>query len=172
MREDDDSLLNKDQPMTEHTAKIMWQRGEQNFLDNRYSRKHSIQFDGGLEIPASSSPDVVPLPYSDETAADPEELFIASLSNCHMLWFLSIAAKRGFRVDSYEDKATGVMAKNALGKLFLAQVTLNPITVFSDEKLPTQEELEQLHHKAHEECFIANSVLTEVICKPILATGY
>ncbi|GGY65149.1 peroxiredoxin [Cellvibrio zantedeschiae] len=154
--------------MTEHTAKIIWERGDQNFLDNRYSRKHKIQFDGGLEIPASSAPSNVPVPLSDESAADPEELLIAALSNCHMLWFLAIAAKRGFRVDSYEDDAKGHMAKNEHGKLFLAQVTLNPVTAFSGEKIPTQEELEQLHHKAHEECFIANSVLTEIICKPVL----
>lgn len=154
--------------MTEHTVKIIWERGDQNFLDNHYSRKHTIQFDGGLEIPASSSPSNVPVPYSDESAADPEELLIAALSNCHMLWFLAIAAKRRFRVDSYVDNVMGTMAKNANGKLFLAQVTLNPATVFSGEKIPTQEELEQLHHKAHEECFIGNSVLTEVICKPVL----
>lgn len=154
--------------MAEHTAKILWLRGDQKFLDNHYSRKHVIQLDGGLEIPASSSPHNVPVPYSDESAADPEELLIAALSNCHMLWFLAIAAKRGFRVDSYEDNVVGTMAKNEHGKLFLAQVTLNPITTFSGENIPTQEELESLHHKAHEECFIANSVLTEIICKPIL----
>lgn len=154
--------------MSEHTAKILWLRGDQNFLDNRYSRKHVIQLDGGLEIPASSSPHNVPLPYSDESAADPEELLVAALSNCHMLWFLAIAAKRGFCVDSYEDNVVGTMAKNAKGKLFLAQVTLNPAVKFSGEKIPTAEEHEQLHHKAHEECFIANSVLTEIICKPVL----
>lgn len=154
--------------MAEHTAKILWERGDQNFVDNRYSRKHIIQFDGGLEIPASSSPHNVPLPYSDESAADPEELLVASLSNCHMLWFLSLAAKQGFRVDVYEDNVTGTMAKNKNGKLFLAQVILNPVTRFSGEKIPTEEELKNLHHKAHEECFIANSVLAEIICKPIL----
>lgn len=154
--------------MAEHTAKILWLRGDQNFLDNRYSRKHVIQLDGGLEIPASSSPHNVPLPYSDESAADPEELLVAALSNCHMLWFLSIAAKRRFCVDFYEDNAVGTMAKNEHGKLFLAQTRLNPITKFSGEKIPTEEELESLHHQAHEECFIANSVLTEIICKPVL----
>jgi len=154
--------------MAEHIATILWERGDQHFLDNRYSRKHTIRFDGGLEIPASSAPSNVPLPYSDESAADPEELLVAALSNCHMLWFLSIAAKRGFCVDSYTDNAVGTMAKNEHGKLFLAQVTLNPVTTFSGEKIPTMEELEQLHHKAHEECFIANSVLTEIICKPVL----
>jgi len=154
--------------MSEHTAKIIWSRGDQHFLDNHYSRKHAIQLDGGLEIPASSSPHNVPLPYSDESAADPEELLVAALSNCHMLWFLAIAAKRGFRVDSYEDKAAGTMAKNTNGKLFLAQVILTPITTFSGDRIPTYEELKTLHNKAHEECFIANSVLTEIIIKPVL----
>src|SRR6188508_3268888 len=110
--------------MAEHTAKILWLRGDQNFLDNRYSRKHVIQFDGGLEIPASSSPHNVPFPYSDESAADPEELLVAALSNCHMLWFLALAAKQGFCVDSYEDNVVGKMAKNANNKLFLAEVSL------------------------------------------------
>lgn len=154
--------------MATHAAKILWFRGEQNFLDNRYSRKHVIQLDGGLEIPASSSPHNVPLPYSDESAADPEELLVAALSNCHMLWFLAIAAKQNYLVDSYEDNALGKMAKNANNKLFLAEVTLNPEVKFSGEKIPTIEELELLHHKAHEECFIANSVLTEIIIKPVL----
>jgi organic hydroperoxide reductase OsmC/OhrA len=154
--------------LTEHTAKIIWERGDQNFLDNRYSRKHKILLDGGLEIPASSAPSSVPLPYSDESAADPEELLVAALSNCHMLWFLSIAAKQGYRVDFYEDNAVGTMAKNTNGKLFLAQVLLQPAIRLSGEKTPTQEELTHLHHKAHEECFIANSVLAEIICKPVL----
>ncbi len=153
--------------MAEHTATILWLRGEQKFLDNRYSRKHVIKLDGGLEVPASSSPQNVPLPYSDESAADPEELLVAALSNCHMLWFLSIAAKQGFCVDSYEDKAVGNMAKNANNKLFLAEVTLNPHVIFSGDKTPSAQELELLHHKAHEECFIANSVLTKVIIKPV-----
>lgn len=154
--------------MNQHSVEIIWERGEQDFLDNRYSRKHIIRFDGGLEIPASSSPNTVPLPYSDASAADPEELLIAALSNCHMLWFLNIAAKRGFRVDSYVDSVTGVMTPNAHKKLFLSHVTLNPATKFSGDKIPSFEELEHLHHLAHVECFIANSVLTEIVCKPIL----
>lgn len=155
--------------MNENIVEVIWERGEQNFLDNRYSRKHSIRFDGGLEIPASSSPHVVPVPYSDASAADPEEMLVAALTNCHMLWFLSLSAKRGFRVDTYVDKAVGVMGKNAKGKLFLAQATLNPAVKFSGSKIPSMEEFEELHHKAHEECFIANSVLTEVNIKPVLS---
>ena len=95
--------------MSKSTAKIIWQRGDQKFVDNRYSRKHLIRFDGGLEIPASSSPDVVPIPYSDPAAVDPEEMLIAALANCHMLWFLSLAAKKGFCVDTYVDEASGII---------------------------------------------------------------
>ncbi|RYG15492.1 MAG: OsmC family peroxiredoxin [Chitinophagaceae bacterium] len=154
--------------MTENTAEIIWERGGQNFLDNRYSRKHIIRFDGGLEIPASSSPHIVPLPYSDANAVDPEEMMVAALANCHMLWFLSLAVKEGFRVDSYTDKAVGIMDKNTNGKLFLAQTTLSPHVTFSGEKIPCAGEFAKLHHTAHEECFIANSVLTQIICKPVL----
>ncbi|MET0357218.1 MAG: OsmC family protein [Cellvibrio sp.] len=154
--------------MSESTAEIFWERANQNFLDNRYSRKHLIRFDGGFELPASSSPDVVPLPYSDASAVDPEEMLVASLANCHMLWFLSLAAKKGFCVDNYSDRAVGVMSKNKNGKLFMSQVKLNPIVKFSGNKIPTNEQFGQLHHQAHEECFIANSVLTEILCEPIL----
>lgn len=98
--------------MAQHSATITWLRGEQPFLDNRYSRAHRWQFDGGLEVPASSSPDVVPQPMSDASAVDPEEAFVASLSSCHMLWFLSLAAKQGFQVDSYKDEAQGTLARN------------------------------------------------------------
>ena len=114
-----------------------------------------------------SSPHVVPLPYSDASAVDPEEAFVASLSSCHMLWFLSIAAKRKFCVDAYTDNAKGVMDKNADGKMAMTIVTLRPKVTFSGEKLPTQAQVEELHHQAHEECFIANSVKTEVRCEPV-----
>lgn len=155
--------------MAEHTAEIRWERGEQSFLDNRYSRAHRWVFDGGLEVPASSSPHVVPLPWSDASAVDPEEAFVASLSSCHMLWFLSLAAKRGFQVDRYVDQAVGVMAKNAEGRLAVTRVTLRPEAVFSGDRIPTEDELHTLHHAAHDACFIANSVKTEVLCEPRLA---
>ncbi|WP_200929686.1 OsmC family protein [Pseudomonas taeanensis] len=103
--------------MAQYNAEILWQRGDQNFLDNRYSRGHRWSFDGGVTVPASSSPQVVPLPWSDEQAVDPEEAFVASLSSCHMLWFLSVAAKHGFQVDRYQDQAQGVMGKNAEGRV-------------------------------------------------------
>lgn len=154
--------------MSEYTATIEWQRGEQDFSGNRYSRRHSLRFDGGAELAGSSSPSVVPLPMSDASAVDPEELFVASLSSCHMLWFLSIAAARKFCVDSYIDDASGIMAKNAEGKTVMTAVTLRPRVVFSGNPLPTVEQIHALHHKAHAECFIANSVKTDVRCEPVL----
>ena len=155
--------------MSEYTAKIEWQRGAQDFLGNRYSRKHMLRFDGGAELPGSSSPSVVPLPMSDASAVDPEEMFVASLSSCHMLWFLSIAAARKFCVDSYIDNASGIMARNADGKLAMTVVTLKPHVVFSGVPQPTVDQIHAVHHKAHAECFIANSVKTEVRCEPVLA---
>ncbi|MBX9753872.1 MAG: OsmC family protein [Pseudomonadaceae bacterium] len=153
--------------MAEYCAEIEWLRGEQDFLGNSYSRRHLLRFDGGLEIPASSSPQVVPLPMSDAAAVDPEEAFVASLSSCHMLWFLSIAAKQRFCVDRYFDAATGVMTKNAEGKLFMSLVTLRPKIEFSGTRRPSREQITQMHHLAHEECFIANSVKSEVRCEPV-----
>ena len=153
--------------MAIYTAVVSWERGEQDFLDNRYSRAHLWRFDGGIEVPASASPHVVPLPLSNAAAVDPEEAFVASLSSCHMLWFLSIAAKRQFRVDRYLDNAQGVMAKNADGKLAMTRVTLRPEVSFSGERRPSREELERMHHQAHEECFIASSVKSELRCEPV-----
>jgi len=153
--------------MAHYTAEILWLRGEQAFTDNRYSRRHAVRFDGGVEMPGSSSPHVVPLPMSDASAVDPEEAFVASLSSCHMLWFLAIAAKRNFRVDRYFDAAVGVMGRNAEGREAMLTVTLRPEVLFSGEHLPTREELADMHHKAHDECFIANSVKTEVRCEPV-----
>lgn len=155
--------------MTEHSAEILWLRGEQCFLDNRYSRAHRWRFDGGLEVPASSSPHVVPLPWSDARAVDPEEAFVAALSNCHMLWFLSLAAKQGFQVERYEDLARGVMAMNAEGCQAMTEVVLRPRVTFGGARQPDSAQLHSLHHQAHEACFIANSVKTEVRCEPLPA---
>ncbi len=154
--------------MVRYTAEVLWLRDGQNFLDKRYSRKHLLRFDGGLEVPGSSSPHIVPLPMSDASAVDPEEAFVASLSSCHMLWLLSIAAEQKFRVDRYFDAAIGVMEKNAEGKMAITVVTLRPEVRFSGERLPTREQISQMHHEAHEQCFIANSVKTEVRCEPVL----
>lgn len=153
--------------MGEYTAVIQWKRAGATFTDNRYSRKHLWRFDGGIEVPASSSPHVVPLPMSVVAAVDPEEAFVASLSSCHMLWFLSIAAKRGFVVEDYRDEAVGVMAKNSSGRMAMVLVTLRPAVEFGGERRPTADDLIALHHEAHEQCYIASSVRTEVRCEPI-----
>lgn len=153
--------------MAHYTAEVLWLRNEGDFAGNRYSRRHLLRFDGGLEVPGSSSPHVVPPPMSDASALDPEEAFVSSLSSCHMLWFLSIAAKRKFCVDRYFDAAEGVMEKNADGKMAMTVVTLRPDVEFSGARQPTREELDRLHHEAHDACFIANSVKTEVRCEPV-----
>lgn len=153
--------------MSTYTAIISWKRGDQAFYDNRYSRAHVWRFDGGVEVAASSSPHVVPLPLSNAAAVDPEEAFVASLSSCHMLWFLSIAAKRKFRVDRYTDNAEGIIEKDGAGKLAMTRMTLRPDVSFSGEKIPSRIELDQMHHEAHEKCFIASSVKSEVRCEPV-----
>src|SRR5690348_9824339 len=138
-------------------------RDDQVVSDNRYSRGHLWSFDGGIEVPGSSSPSVVPLPLSREDAIDPEEAYVAAISSCHMLTFLSIAAKKRFVVDRYEDEALGIMTKNENGKLFVSKVILDPTIEFSRDKVPTPEQIADMHHLAHKECFIANSVLTEIV---------
>ena len=148
-------------------ATISWQRDGAAFTDNRYSRAHQWQFDGGAVVRASSSPHVVRVPMSDASAVDPEEAFVASLSSCHMLWFLSLCASRGWVVDAYQDEAVGTMAKNASGKLAMTLVVLRPNVTFAGAP-PAEEQLLELHHLAHEECFIASSVKTEVRCEPVV----
>lgn len=155
--------------MSEHFAKINWARAcDENYVDNKYSRGHEWTFDGGATVQASSSPHVVPLPYSVEANVDPEEAFVASLSSCHMLFFLSIAAKRRYVVDSYVDDAVGIMEKDNEGKISMTKVTLRPNVQFSGDKKPTMEQLEKMHHQAHEQCFIANSVKTEIVTEIII----
>ena len=151
----------------EYGAEVVWARDGQEFLSNGYSRRHLLRFDGGAEVAGSSSPHSVPLPMSDASAVDPEETFVASLASCHMLWFLAIAAKRKFIVDRYTDAAVGVMARNAEGRMAMTRVTLRPQVVFSGDRQPTADELDALHHKAHEECYIANSVKSEVVVEPV-----
>ena len=151
-----------------HTALIRWQLGDADFLGKRYSRAHTWTFDGGVVVPASSSPLVVPLPMSDAGAVDPEEAFVASLSSCHMLWFLDIASRAGYAVDSYEDAADGRMGRNAASKLVVDVVTLRPRARFAGARVPDPAALAALHHEAHEECFLANSVRCEIRCEPVL----
>lgn len=153
--------------MSEYTARLNWQRGDASFTDQRYSRRHTMHFDGGTVVPASSSPHSVPLPWSDLAAVDPEEAFVAAVSSCHLLWFLSLAAAAGYLVDDYADDASGTLARNAEGRLAMTQVTLRPAVRFGGASRPTREQLAALHHEAHERCYIANSVKSEVRCEPV-----
>lgn len=142
------------------SVEIHWEREGAVFIDKRYSRAHTWRFDGGQIVPASASPHIVPLPYSVEGNVDPEEAYIAAISSCHMLTFLSLAAPKGIGIESYIDKAIGVMEK-VDGKLVISRVDLDPTIVYAGEQ-PTAAMQAELHHSAHEECFIANSVKTEV----------
>ena len=153
--------------MAKNQATIEWQRGGATFIDNRYSRGHRWLFDGGVEVPASSSPHVVPVPMSVPAAVDPEEAFVAALASCHMLWFLNIAAKRGFVIEQYRDEAVGELAKDDAGMLAMTTVTLHPAITVGGERRPSRAEIEAMHCEAHEQCFIANSVRTDVRCEPV-----
>ena len=152
--------------MSRHNATIRWARGDDSFIDQRYSRRHTWQFDGGSEVAASSSPHVVPLPYSDPVAVDPEEAFVASIASCHMLWFLSIAAKHGHVVDGYTDDAFGTMGRNEEGHMAILHVTLRPRVVFSPGPVDASV-LTALHDEAHHSCYIAHSVKTAIACEPV-----
>lgn len=154
--------------MHEYTARISWQREGAVFTDKRYSRRHLWQFDGGASVPGSSSPLSVRVPYSDAAAVDPEEAFVASLSSCHMLWFLDHAARGGWVVEDYVDEAIGVMDKDDRGRVAMTVVTLRPRVRFAGERRPDNAEHERLHHAAHDDCFIANSVRTDVRCEASL----
>ena len=148
--------------MSKHTAVVKWERDNSLFNDGKYSRVHHWTFDGGAVVSASSSPHVVKVPYSDPTCVDPEEAFIASLSSCHMLFFLGFASKAGYLVDSYTDTAEGHMAKNEVGKVAVTSVALRPNVIFSGSKQMSDSDFQSLHHEAHESCFLASSVKTEI----------
>lgn len=152
--------------MSHYSARILWSRGDQTFTDRRYSRVHRIRFDGGIDLAASSSPQVVPLPYSDAAAVDPEEMFVAALSSCHMLWFLDLACRAGWCVDAYDDEALGTMARDGQGRLAMTEVVLRPAVAFAGERRPDDAEVARLHHAAHAACFIASSVRSEVRVEP------
>ena len=140
-----------------YEARIAWSRGDQPFLDKRYSRAHDWTFDGGAVVPGSSAPSSVPVPMSDPAGVDPEEAMIASVSSCHMLWFLAFAANAGLVIDTYVDEASGKMGKNENGQSYLAEVTLRPCTAFTG-RVPSKDELDALHHQAHGHCEMAHSV--------------
>ena len=150
--------------MSVYTATIRWSRaGAGDFAKGRYSRAHEWAFDGGHVMPASASPHIVPAPWSDAAGVDPEEAFVASLSSCHMLFFVDFARRGGFVIDSYVDEAEGVLEKGADGRIAMTRVTLRPRVEWSGDKQPAEAEIADLHHKAHDACFIANSVKTEVV---------
>jgi len=152
--------------MSTYTATIRWIRDPStDFGKGQYSRAHEWAFDGGAVVRASPSPHVVPAPWSDERGVDPEEAFVASLSSCHMLFFIDFSRRDGWVVDSYVDEAEGVMGKNAAGKIAMTRVALHPIVAFSGDQ-PDAAQIAALHHRAHEACFIANSVTTEVTVEP------
>lgn len=148
--------------MHKHETTILWERKDQQFVDNKYSRAHLWEFDG-VTVPASSSPTVLPIPMSSLEAIDPEEALVAATSSCHMLFFLFIAAKQGFVVDRYTDQAYGEMGKNAEGKTLMSKITLRPRIEFSGSKQPSAAEIAEVHQKAHEQCFIGNSIKSEIV---------
>jgi organic hydroperoxide reductase OsmC/OhrA len=150
--------------MATHGCTVHWSRGEQAFTDRKYSRAHTLRFDGGAVVPASSSPHSVRLPYSDPAGVDPEEALVAAVSSCHMLWFLSLAAEAGLVVDAYEDAAQGVLGKFADGRRGITEVTLRPeVTLSGNTRAVDDDAIAHLHHAAHERCDIANSIRGVVI---------
>ena len=151
--------------MADHRATITWQGSASpaDFVKGKYSREHVWTFDGGVTVAASPAPSVVPVPWSNPSHVDPEEAYVASIASCHMLTFLYVAAKAGFALASYRDEAIGVMTKNERGVPWVSKVTLAPVIAYAGDKQPTPEELAELHHAAHDGCFIANSVKTEIV---------
>jgi organic hydroperoxide reductase OsmC/OhrA len=160
----------KEGAMTTHQAALFWSREGTDFLAQHYSRRHEWRFDGGARVSASSSPQVVPVPWSDPSAVDPEEALVASVSSCHMLWFLSIAAKAGWVVDRYTDAATGLMARNEQGRQAITRIILRPEVQFAPGLQPSCSEIDAMHHEAHEACFIANSLKSEIRCEPVCSS--
>jgi organic hydroperoxide reductase OsmC/OhrA len=149
--------------MSEHHATIRWAHSGGDFLKGMYSREHTWTFDGGATVAASPSPAVVPKPYSNEACVDPEEAFVASIASCHMLTFLYVAAKAGIQIERYDDDAVGTMTKNEHGVPWVGTVVLKPRITYGGAKLPAQADVDRLHHTAHEQCFIANSVKTTIV---------
>lgn len=152
--------------MSTHRATISWQCTSTDFISGRYSREHTWSFDGGVVVPASPSPSVVPSPWSNPANVDPEEAYVAAVSSCHMLTFLYLAGKAGFQVDRYDDEAVGAMSKNERGTPWVSSVTLQPKIIYGGSRRPDPAQEERLHHEAHEQCFIAQSIKTEVTVRP------
>ncbi len=152
--------------MHQYKAHVQWKRRDERFTDGKYSRAHEWHFDGGTVVPASSSPSVVRQPYSVPENVDPEEAVIAAASSCHMLWFLSIAAKAGFTIDDYQDYAFGESGKAPNGREAFSRIVLRPVIRFSGDPVPTPAQIEDIHRRAHQECFIANSLKADVVVEP------
>lgn len=144
--------------MSDFKATIHWQRNTSDFDLKTYDRTYTVRFNGGIEVQGSAAPEYM----GKAELTNPEELFVSALSGCHMLTFLSLAARQGYVVDSYKDEAKGILAKDAQGRMAITKVTLQPKIVFSGNNVPSAEDIAKLHHKAHEFCFIANSVTTVV----------
>ena len=154
--------------MFEYNAIITWKRGEsENFTDRKYSREHTWEFDGNLLLDATPSHHIVPVPYSNPNSIDPEQAFVASLSSCHMLFFLDLCSQAGIIVDHYSDEAIGELSRIGRNKMAMTKVTLKPNASYSGKNIPSIEKLEELHHRAHELCYIANSVTSEIITEII-----
>jgi organic hydroperoxide reductase OsmC/OhrA len=149
--------------MKRFEATLAWQRGDQAFTDLRYSRAHRWRFDGGLDVPASSSPLSVPVPLSDPAAVDPEEALVAAAASCHMLFFLSLAAASGYIVERYDDHATGTLDLDADGRMAMTRIALRPAIAFGGGRQPDHAALAALHHEAHARCYIANSLKGEIV---------
>lgn len=150
--------------MSDHTAQIQWLRGAQNFSDDTYSRGHQWILDGGISVPASSAPGI---PHSVAEAIDPEEGVLASLASCHMLFFLALAMRKGFVVDEYVDSPSGSIARNEKGKNALVSITMRPAASFSGEVIPSNEDIDALHARAHSLCYVANSLNSEISIQPV-----
>ena len=148
--------------MSEHRATVRWEQAGGPFAKRQYSRAHTWTFDGGVTVPAAASPAAVPLPFTDASAVDPEEAYVAAIASCHLLSVLSLAALAGFEVLRYEDDAVGRMSKNERGKLWVSEIELGPRVTWAEGKAPSAEQEAELHHRAHDDCYIANSVRTAI----------
>jgi len=151
--------------MSEYKATIEWRRQSADFDYKTYNRTHFLSFEGGIRVPATAAPANIPPSAAGAPGVDPEQAFVASLSSCHMLWFLHLASRAKYVVDGYVDQASGVLEKNAEGRMAMTRVTLRPVVTFAG-RAPGTEEHVQLHESAHDKCFIANSVKTEVVIEP------
>jgi organic hydroperoxide reductase OsmC/OhrA len=154
--------------MSEHRATIDWRRGDAAFSYETYSRSHLLRFEGDIAVPARAAPAAIPPTAASGPGVDPEQAFVASLSSCHMLWFLHIACRAGHVVERYVDEASGMLGKTAAGRMAMTRVTLSPVVRFSGEA-PSPQAHAALHEKAHERCYIANSVTTELVLNPRIA---